>query len=264
MLQVLLVDDEPFILQGLKVLVDWKAEGYEIATASNGREALDFILNNHVDLVISDIKMPVMSGLELLTELREKHNKDTWFVKIILLCFLIHWVARKLFPDVLKQNIFMIVLIMFYIVVTRKMGVKLQWYTTLACYPVGCVIARPTVVKSIVDFLREKKTFSFVIFTILTLTSVILSHKSWVFIMVAPIVFSLACYYFSYIFETKNKFLAWVGNNSFEFYIFHYIFLQGLEKLFEINRYAYAVSVVGCSLVTIYIYLLIRDKITKK
>ena len=39
MLKVLLVDDEPFILQGLKILVDWNEEGFEIAgTASDGRK----------------------------------------------------------------------------------------------------------------------------------------------------------------------------------------------------------------------------------
>ena len=41
MLKVLLVDDEPFIIQGLKVIIDWENEEFEIAgTASNGKEAL--------------------------------------------------------------------------------------------------------------------------------------------------------------------------------------------------------------------------------
>ncbi len=80
MLKVLLVDDEPFILQGLQVLVDWADEGYEISTASNGRQALDYIQNNHVDLILADIKMPVMSGLELLKELRTSDKKDIYFV----------------------------------------------------------------------------------------------------------------------------------------------------------------------------------------
>ena len=45
MLKVLLVDDEPFIIQGLKVLIDWEQEGYMIAgTASNGKEAYDCLL----------------------------------------------------------------------------------------------------------------------------------------------------------------------------------------------------------------------------
>lgn len=67
MLKVMLVDDEPFILQGLQILVDWEREGYEIVAAMhNGREALEYLKNNEVDLIISDIQMPIMTGLELL------------------------------------------------------------------------------------------------------------------------------------------------------------------------------------------------------
>ena len=57
MLKVLLVDDEPFILQGLKLLVDWENEGFRVAgTAANGMEALAFLKKEKVDLVIADIK----------------------------------------------------------------------------------------------------------------------------------------------------------------------------------------------------------------
>lgn len=81
MLQVLLVDDEPFILQGLRVLIDWKKEGFEIAgSVSNGQEALDFIRNKKVDLVIADIKMPVMDGLTLLETIRKQKLSDAYFV----------------------------------------------------------------------------------------------------------------------------------------------------------------------------------------
>ena len=81
MLKVLLVDDEPFILQGLQVLVDWEKEGYEVPlTAANGEEALHILLEQHVDLVISDINMPVMTGLELLRQIRQVHTLDAWFV----------------------------------------------------------------------------------------------------------------------------------------------------------------------------------------
>ncbi|MBR5636213.1 MAG: response regulator, partial [Pseudobutyrivibrio sp.] len=80
MLEVLLVDDEPFILQGLQLLVDWEKEGYHISTASNGKEAYDYISTNPVDLIISDIKMPVMTGVELLKALRENLKSDTYFV----------------------------------------------------------------------------------------------------------------------------------------------------------------------------------------
>ena len=44
MLKVMVVDDEPYILQGLQVLLDWNSEGFEIdALMSNGKEALDIL-----------------------------------------------------------------------------------------------------------------------------------------------------------------------------------------------------------------------------
>ena len=58
MLKVLLVDDEPFIIQGLKVLIDWEQEGYMIAgTASNGKEAYDFLKKDvyYLENIISEL-----------------------------------------------------------------------------------------------------------------------------------------------------------------------------------------------------------------
>lgn len=80
MLKVLLVDDEPFILQGLQVLVEWEKEGFETATATNGKDAINYIMNNEVDLVIADIKMPEMTGVELLKYIRSELHMDTYFV----------------------------------------------------------------------------------------------------------------------------------------------------------------------------------------
>ena len=71
MLKVLLVDDEPFIAQGLSVLIDWEKWGYEIAgMVYNGKEALDFLKTNEVDLILADVKMPVMDGITLLKKIR--------------------------------------------------------------------------------------------------------------------------------------------------------------------------------------------------
>lgn len=81
MLRVLLVDDEPYILQGLSVLIDWEKEGFEIVgTVSNGEEAVGFLKSSQVDLIMADIKMPVMNGLELLKNIRERHLSDAFFV----------------------------------------------------------------------------------------------------------------------------------------------------------------------------------------
>jgi len=80
-LKVLLVDDEHFILQGLKVLINWEKEGFIIAgTASDGYEALDFLKNNSVDLIIADVNMPVISGLRLLQKIRDEKLSDAYFV----------------------------------------------------------------------------------------------------------------------------------------------------------------------------------------
>ena len=82
MLRVLLVDDEPFILRGMKELIDWENEGFEIVgSAADGEEALLFLQNHDADLILSDIKMPIMDGLELLRKLRisEKY-RDIYFI----------------------------------------------------------------------------------------------------------------------------------------------------------------------------------------
>lgn len=81
MLNALIVDDEPFIRQGLAVLIDWEAEGFCIAgEASNGEEAISLLKKGEYDLVIADIRMPVMGGIELLRQTRENGLSNARFV----------------------------------------------------------------------------------------------------------------------------------------------------------------------------------------
>ncbi|MBR5356996.1 MAG: response regulator [Lachnospiraceae bacterium] len=81
MFKVLLVDDEPFIIQGLSMLIDWKKEGFDIvATASNGEEALEYIKSEAPDIVFADIKMPNMTGIELLKKVYEEKISSAKFV----------------------------------------------------------------------------------------------------------------------------------------------------------------------------------------
>jgi two-component system response regulator YesN len=71
MFKVLLVDDERVILDGISRFVNWQALGTELAgTARNGLEALEFITNHQPDIVITDILMPGMDGLELVAKVR--------------------------------------------------------------------------------------------------------------------------------------------------------------------------------------------------
>jgi len=72
MFKVLLVDDEPLVLIGLQGMVDWAQLGWEIiGTARNGKDALKLIRENTPDLVLCDIKMPVMGGLALVKRCQE-------------------------------------------------------------------------------------------------------------------------------------------------------------------------------------------------
>lgn len=76
MLKVLFVDDEPFIMQGLSMIIDWRAHGFEIIGMSgNAKEAIGIIEKELPDLVIADVRMPEMSGLELLEIVRRNHKE---------------------------------------------------------------------------------------------------------------------------------------------------------------------------------------------
>ncbi|MEC0167132.1 response regulator transcription factor [Paenibacillus graminis] len=71
MRNVLLVDDEPLIVKGMQSIIDWNANHMQIAdTARNGVEALAKLDGLSVDLVITDIMMPQMTGLELIREVK--------------------------------------------------------------------------------------------------------------------------------------------------------------------------------------------------
>lgn len=72
MYRILLVDDEPLVLSGVKFILDWEALDCQIiGTARNGEQALAFIQKNKTDIVLCDIVMPVLNGLELLGRTRE-------------------------------------------------------------------------------------------------------------------------------------------------------------------------------------------------
>ena len=73
MYKVLIVDDEKMIVNSLLLGFPWKQHDFEVvATASGGREALALMENLHPDGVMTDIKMPGMSGLELMSRCRER------------------------------------------------------------------------------------------------------------------------------------------------------------------------------------------------
>lgn len=82
MLNVQIVDDEPIIRMGLQKLINWEELGFEIScVAQNGKQALEQLETEKVDLIITDIEMPVMNGLDFIREVRTRNRE----VKIVIL-----------------------------------------------------------------------------------------------------------------------------------------------------------------------------------
>ncbi|MBE5769747.1 MAG: response regulator transcription factor [Clostridiales bacterium] len=70
--RILLVDDEPLILKGLRFTLE--QEGYEIITAADGEEALKIFFEQPVDLVLLDVMLPKLDGIQVCQRIRESSN----------------------------------------------------------------------------------------------------------------------------------------------------------------------------------------------
>ena len=68
---VLVVDDERVVREGCRRILE--AEGYQILIAKDGAEAMEIVQTNHVDLVLADLKMPTIGGLELLAWIKKRY-----------------------------------------------------------------------------------------------------------------------------------------------------------------------------------------------
>ena len=70
--RILLVDDEPLMLKGLRFSLE--QEGYDIVTAADGEEALQVFFQEPVDLVVLDVMLPKMDGIQVCQRIRETSN----------------------------------------------------------------------------------------------------------------------------------------------------------------------------------------------
>lgn len=74
MYKLLVADDERLVRRGIVSETDWTALGFEqVLEASDGQEAFSLVKTQRPDLVISDIRMPKMSGIEMLRAMRQEH-----------------------------------------------------------------------------------------------------------------------------------------------------------------------------------------------
>lgn len=90
--KILVVEDNKFLLKTILTFLD--SYGYEISTATNGIEGLEKLTKTHFDIVISDIRMPEMDGMQLLAQIKEMsiqtevviitaHSEEYSYVEVI-------------------------------------------------------------------------------------------------------------------------------------------------------------------------------------
>jgi two-component system response regulator YesN len=77
MFTVQIVDDEPIVRMGLKKLIPWEELAFHtVYEAQNGEEALKQLKEHHIDLIITDIEMPIMNGMEYIKKVKEIKGKQ--------------------------------------------------------------------------------------------------------------------------------------------------------------------------------------------
>jgi two-component system, response regulator YesN len=81
MYNVFLVDDEPFIIEGMKSIIDWEDYGLNIiGEAYDGQQALNLLQDKECHILLTDIMMPGMNGLELIQTLKKAHSNIRYIV----------------------------------------------------------------------------------------------------------------------------------------------------------------------------------------
>jgi two-component system, response regulator YesN len=120
MLKAIILDDEKIVLQGLQMIIDWEKFGIELAgTASDGLEGLRLFHEIKPEIIITDIRMPGMDGLELIEQImnEELHTACIVFsgfnevnylkkaIKLGVIDYLEKPVTPSLFEDVLLRTI---------------------------------------------------------------------------------------------------------------------------------------------------------------
>lgn len=84
LIRLLLCDDHPLVIEGIKLMLSDDQRFQIVGEVNNGQEALDFLAVNEVDILLMDINMPVLNGLETAKILKKEHPE----LKVIMLSML--------------------------------------------------------------------------------------------------------------------------------------------------------------------------------
>ncbi|MFW6231886.1 MAG: response regulator transcription factor [Spirochaetota bacterium] len=83
LLSVVTIDDEAYVHEGLDAIMDWERVGYaHVGSALNGEEGFSLVSNLRPDVILTDIRMPAMNGLELIARVRRMSDYHPAFIVI--------------------------------------------------------------------------------------------------------------------------------------------------------------------------------------
>ncbi len=255
--------------------------GYGNMISMNKRESVDFkwLLNKFLKIYIPFFVCyclyyvvlvwlyPVMvpSVTEVLKDICtiSLPNQVSWFPKIIVFCFAIHWICKKISKNAVMQTGLISVILVCYVAVMWKLGYPSYWYNSVFCYACGAFIALvgKRLSTHVVTLTRRILLFgiSLCVFGVLYLVSFRMSNIS----ILCSSAFSMVCYLYTFLFNTKTKGFSWIGNNSFEFYVFHAVCLQLFCNFIPTYKVAYTICVILTSVVFVYLYLRIKNAYLK-
>lgn len=190
-------------------------------------------------------------------------NQVSWFPKIIVLCFLLHYIAKKVFHNGMIQLGAITMMLCIYIVIAYKKGMGWFWFNSVLCYPLGIWVS--LIKDRFFEIINSrKKQCIFLICSIIIFTALFIGSRSFKTAQLfCALAFSIMCFAYTAIFKIKTQIMSWVGKNSFEFYLFHVACLQLFRKLISINHYYYTISVFVGTFFLVFIYLVIKRKIVK-
>ena len=72
-MKIIICDDQAIVRDGLKMMLGLESDIEVIATAQDGAEAVDLVVEHNPDLVLMDLKMPIMNGIEATRQIRQQH-----------------------------------------------------------------------------------------------------------------------------------------------------------------------------------------------
>lgn len=191
-------------------------------------------------------------------------NQLTWFPKIILFCFLSHYLSHIVTSNRNKQTGILFGLIIAYILFAIARNWKPVWYKSVIAYPVGALVANQFDVIVHAFTSSHKLKILCGIVCLVFLCVYIPSTTIHILMIFCSLLFPILVFALTGILSFKTKFLSWIGNNSLEFYFFHIFSLQVFAFMATKNAVIYASLVVLLSVVCVYIYAYVKNLIFNK